>query len=87
MSEGSGYILQQLVPMLAVVGLGSLKLEYDANKNPAIFQQLCELQLDKVIQQASERLQCVKNRPVAAPMSSVLKNASGITSQASHDKG
>ena len=34
-------------------GLGSLQLEYDANKNPAIFQQLCELQLDKVITQAS----------------------------------
>ena len=52
--EGSGYILQQLLPMSTVVGLGSLKLEYDANKNPAIFQQLCELQLDKVIQQASD---------------------------------
>ncbi|KAA6424617.1 MAG: hypothetical protein FRX49_05826 [Trebouxia sp. A1-2] len=27
-------------------GLGSLKLEYDANKNPSIFQQLCALQLN-----------------------------------------
>ena len=34
-------------------GLGSLQLEYDANKNPAIFQHLRELQLDKVITQAS----------------------------------
>lgn len=32
-------------------GLGSLKLEYDANKNPSIFQQLCALQLNTVIQQ------------------------------------
>lgn len=35
-------------------GLGSQKLEYDANKNPAIFQQLCALQLNRVIQQASK---------------------------------
>ena len=34
-------------------GLGSLQLEYDANKSPAIFQQLCELKLNEVITQAS----------------------------------
>ena len=34
-------------------GLGCRKLEYDANKNPEIFQQLCELQLQDVIKQAS----------------------------------
>lgn len=42
-----------LCQMLLDAGLGSLQLEYDANKNPAIFQQLCELQLDLVIEKAS----------------------------------
>lgn len=39
--------------LAASAGLGCLKLEYDANKNPAIFQQLCELKLEEVIDQAS----------------------------------
>ncbi len=40
--------------MAMSAGLGNLKLEYDANKNPAIFQQLCELKLEEVIHQARQ---------------------------------
>lgn len=35
----------------AHAGLGSMELEYDANKNPEIFQQLCRLDLKQVIHQ------------------------------------
>lgn len=37
----------------AYTGLGSLKLEYDANMNPRIFEQLCQLDLKQVINQVS----------------------------------
>ena len=38
-----------LVHTAAIAGLGSMELEYDANKNPEIFQQLCQLDLKQVI--------------------------------------
>ena len=53
--HGLGYKVTKLLHSAA--GLGSLKLEYDANKNPSIFQQLCALQLNTVIQQASNLTQ------------------------------
>lgn len=47
--------LVKVVPssVAANSGLGSLKLEYDANKNPQIFQQLCQLDLKQVINQVT----------------------------------
>lgn len=40
----------------AYTGLGSMELEYDANKNPDIFQQLCRLDLKQVIHQVPAEL-------------------------------
>ena len=34
-------------------GLGEMKLEYDVQKNPAIFDQLCKLKADDIIDKAS----------------------------------
>lgn len=44
----------------AHAGLGSMELEYDANKNPDIFQQLCRLDFKQVIHQvpAEPHLKC-----------------------------
>ncbi len=55
--HGLEYKVTKLLHFTA--GLGSLKLEYDANKNPSIFQQLCALQLNTVIQQASNLTQLI----------------------------
>lgn len=41
----------------AHAGLGEMKLEYDANENPEIFQQLCQLDLQQVIEQVTMRHQ------------------------------
>ena len=41
-------------------GLGELNLEYDANKNPAIFDQLCDLQIEDVISKASLLSACYR---------------------------
>ena len=49
----SKHCIMMCLCLVFYAGLGSLELEYDANKNPAIFQQLCELQPDAVILQAS----------------------------------
>lgn len=37
-------------------GLGEMKLEYDVQKNPAIFDQLCKLKADDIIDKASARV-------------------------------
>lgn len=46
---GSRMAKEVNMPSAADIGLGSLNLEYDANKNPEIFQQLCQLDLKQVI--------------------------------------
>ena len=59
----------------ANAGLGSMELEYDANKNPEIFQQLRQLDLKQVIVQVPTDTCCLSLSSVAHPTILLTKTA------------
>ena len=61
-----------------------MQLEYDANKNPEIFQQLCQLDLRQVIIQVPADSCCLRLSGAVCPASLLTKTAA-IQSCASWD--